>query len=59
VRGHSSLTLRQGVLVSAHDGDGIERVAMALPALVLVHGGAHASDCWDLTSAKSDGWHQS
>ena len=22
---------------------------MALPALVLVHGGAHASDCWDLT----------
>jgi pimeloyl-ACP methyl ester carboxylesterase len=22
---------------------------MALPALVLVHGGAHAADCWDLT----------
>jgi pimeloyl-ACP methyl ester carboxylesterase len=22
---------------------------MALPALVLVHGGAHAGDCWDLT----------
>src|SRR3954466_14329700 len=21
---------------------------MALPALVLVHGGAHAGDCWDL-----------
>ena len=22
---------------------------MALPALVLVHGGQHAADCWDLT----------
>ena len=22
---------------------------MTLPALVLVHGGAHAADCWDLT----------
>ena len=22
---------------------------MALPALVLVHGGGHAGDCWDLT----------
>lgn len=22
---------------------------MTLPALVLVHGGAHAGDCWDLT----------
>jgi pimeloyl-ACP methyl ester carboxylesterase len=22
---------------------------MALPALVLIHGGAHAADCWDLT----------
>ena len=22
---------------------------MALPGLVLVHGGAHAGDCWDLT----------
>jgi pimeloyl-ACP methyl ester carboxylesterase len=22
---------------------------MSLPALVLVHGGAHAADCWDLT----------
>src|ERR1700754_2397063 len=22
---------------------------MALPALVLVHGGSHAADCWDLT----------
>lgn len=22
---------------------------MPLPALVLVHGGAHAADCWDLT----------
>ena len=22
---------------------------MALPALVLVHGGVHAADCWDLT----------
>jgi hypothetical protein len=22
---------------------------VALPALVLVHGGAHAADCWDLT----------
>jgi hypothetical protein len=22
---------------------------MALPALVLVHGGAHGADCWDLT----------
>ncbi|WP_255605820.1 hypothetical protein [Mycolicibacterium xanthum] len=22
---------------------------MALPALVLVHGGGHAADCWDLT----------
>ena len=25
---------------------------MALPALVLVHGGAHAGDCWDLTVAE-------
>jgi len=25
---------------------------MALPGLVLVHGGAHASDCWDLTIAE-------
>jgi pimeloyl-ACP methyl ester carboxylesterase len=25
---------------------------MALPALVLVHGGAHAADCWDLTVAE-------
>src|SRR4029079_5590449 len=25
---------------------------MALPALVLVHGGAHAGDCWDLTFAE-------
>jgi pimeloyl-ACP methyl ester carboxylesterase len=24
-------------------------VTVALPALVLVHGGAHAADCWDLT----------
>jgi hypothetical protein len=22
---------------------------VALPALVLVHGGAHAGDCWDFT----------
>jgi pimeloyl-ACP methyl ester carboxylesterase len=26
--------------------------AMALPALVLIHGGAHAGDCWDLTVAE-------
>jgi len=25
---------------------------MALPGLVLVHGGAHAADCWDLTIAE-------
>src|SRR5437660_12122958 len=25
---------------------------MALPDLVLVHGGAHAADCWDLTIAE-------
>jgi len=25
---------------------------MALPGLVLVHGGAHAGDCWDLTVAE-------
>ena len=25
---------------------------MALPGLVLVHGGAHAADCWDLTVAE-------
>src|SRR5262249_4388041 len=25
---------------------------MALPDLVLVHGGAHAADCWDLTVAE-------
>lgn len=25
---------------------------MTLPALVLVHGGAHAADCWDLTIAE-------
>lgn len=25
---------------------------MALPALVLIHGGAHAGDCWDLTVAE-------
>lgn len=25
---------------------------MALPGLVLVHGGAHASDCWDLMTAE-------
>ena len=25
---------------------------MALPGLVLVHGGAHAADCWDLTVAQ-------
>jgi pimeloyl-ACP methyl ester carboxylesterase len=25
---------------------------MTLPDLVLVHGGAHASDCWDLTAAE-------
>ena len=28
---------------------GLERGAMPLPGLVLVHGGAHAADCWDLT----------
>lgn len=27
---------------------------MTLPALVLVHGGAHAADCWDLTVAEID-----
>src|SRR6201993_541318 len=25
---------------------------MTLPGLVLVHGGAHAADCWDLTIAE-------
>ena len=25
---------------------------MALPGLVLVHGGAHAGDCWELTVAE-------
>ena len=25
---------------------------MALPGLVLVHGGAHAADCWELTVAE-------
>ena len=25
---------------------------MPLPALVLVHGGVHAADCWDLTIAE-------
>ena len=28
---------------------------MALPGLVLVHGGAHAADCWDLTVAELAG----
>jgi pimeloyl-ACP methyl ester carboxylesterase len=26
--------------------------AMSLPGLVLIHGGAHAADCWDLTVAE-------
>jgi hypothetical protein len=25
---------------------------MTLPALVLVHGGGHAADCWDLPKAR-------
>lgn len=25
---------------------------MALPDLVLIHGGGHAADCWDLTIAE-------
>jgi hypothetical protein len=25
---------------------------MALPGLILVHGGAHAADCWELTVAE-------
>ena len=25
---------------------------MTLPGLVLIHGGAHASDCWELTTAE-------
>lgn len=29
-----------------------EGTLMTLPALVLVHGGAHAADCWDLTVAE-------
>jgi pimeloyl-ACP methyl ester carboxylesterase len=28
---------------------------MALPGLVLIHGGAHAADCWDLTVAELAG----
>jgi pimeloyl-ACP methyl ester carboxylesterase len=30
----------------------VESVPMTLPDLVLVHGGAHAADCWDLTIAE-------
>src|SRR6195952_5186250 len=29
-----------------------DTVRMTLPALVLVHGGEHAADCWDLTVAE-------
>ena len=44
---HAVNLFLRGVLRRERDTPG-----MALPDLVLVHGGAHAADCWDLTVAE-------